>query len=88
MKNIDAEREKELDKKAKILTLLSVIGFIFIIICFIYCPYVIGAIILIAVFYCMGKTLFVDIIYPTIQDHLYKKEQQEENDEEECVYWY
>ena len=32
MKNIDAEREKELDKKAKILTVLSIIGFIFIVI--------------------------------------------------------
>ena len=29
MKNIDAEREKELDKKAKILTFLIILGFIF-----------------------------------------------------------
>lgn len=88
MKNIDAEREKELDKKAKILTLLSVIGFIFIVICFICWPYVIGVVFFIGIIIGLIKIIFIDIVYPTIQDHLYKKELQEENDEEECVYWY
>jgi len=87
MKNID---EKELNKKAKNLTILSAIGFIFIIICFVCWPKIIGAIILITIFCCIGKILFGDIIYPMIQEHLYKKElkEQKENDEEECVYWY
>lgn len=90
MERIDAEREKELNKKAKILTILSIIGFISIITCFIYYPKIIGAIIFIAVFCWIGKILFVNLVYSTIQEHLYRKElkKQEENDEEECVYWY
>lgn len=94
MKNIDAEREKELDKKAKILTFLIILGFIFSIICYIFWPAVVSTIIAVTV--CVlgcgwiGKLIFIDIIYCTIQDALYKKElrKQGKDDEEECVYWY
>ena len=94
MKNIDAEREKELDKKAKILTFLIILGFIFSIICYIFWPAVVSTIIAVTV--CVlgcgwiSKLIFIDIIYCTIQDALYKKElrKQEKDDEEECVYWY
>lgn len=94
MKNIDAEREKELDKKAKILTFLIILAFVFTIICYIFWPETIAAIIAITVsvlgFGWVSKLIFIDIIYSTIQEHLYRKElkKQEENDEEECVYWY
>ena len=49
MKNIDAEREKELDKKAKILTFLIILGFIFSIICYIFFPETVTEIIAITV---------------------------------------
>lgn len=94
MKNIDAEREKELDKKAKILTFLIILAFVFVIICYIFFPETVTTIIAITVcvlgFGWVSKLIFIDIIYSTIQEHLYRKElkKQEENDEEECVYWY
>lgn len=94
MKNIDAEREKELDKKAKILTFLIILAFVFTIICYIFWPKTVTIIIAITV--CVlgtgwvSKLIFIDIIYCTIQDALYRKElkKQEEDNEEECVYWY
>lgn len=94
MTKIDTERKKELDKKAKIFTFLIILSFIFSIICYIYWPAIVTKIIAVTVcilgFGWISKFIFIDIIYCTIKDTLYKKElkRQKENDEEECVYWY
>lgn len=94
MKNIDAERKKELDKKAKIFTSLIILGFIFSVIYYVFFPEAVTTIIVITVCilgcYWIGKSIFIDIIYCTIKEHLYRKElrKQGEDDEEECVYWY